>query len=136
MGTTDLRKLALFGIGTTSKAVNVNAQIRENLYAELNGDPEKGGITLYPTPGRDFELNLGNTPIRGLHALGDFRYAVHRNILYQIENDNTFENVGTLISFAGRVDIANNGTQIIIVDGPYGYIYNVKDGTFERITAS
>jgi hypothetical protein len=43
-------------------------------------------------------------------------------------------NIGTLSSSAGRVDITDNGTQIIIVDGPSGYIYNTATATFAQIT--
>lgn len=135
MGTTNLKKLPLFGLGTSSKSANVSAQVRENLYVEITGDPEKGAIALYPTPGRDFELDLGATPVRGLYAVGNFRYAVHRNIFYKIENDNTFETMGTLATGAGRVDMSDNGAQIIIVDGPNGYIYTIETESFEQITA-
>lgn len=134
MGTTDLAPVPLFGIGTLGKSSNVTDQLRTNLYTEISKEPEKSALAMYPTPGYTRQLSFGDTPARGLYAVGVFRYAVHRNNFYKIANDNTFTNIGTLLTSTGRVDISDNGLQIIIVDGPYGYIWDLVALTFTQIT--
>lgn len=134
MGTTNLRPIPLFGIGTFKRSRPVTHQQRLNLYIEINGDAENNVITMYPTPGLSLQLSFGATPCRGLYAVGDFRYAVHRNNFYKIANDNTYTNIGTLLTSSGRVDISDNGLQIMIVDGPNGYIWDLVALTFTQIT--
>lgn len=134
MGTTELRQIPLFGLGTYAKSKPVTSQNRTNLYVEINEDAEKQAISLYPTPGLVLEVDLGLEPIRGLYAVGDYRYAVHRDGLWKIANDNTYEKVGLLATSSGRVDMSDNGIQLIIVDGPNGYIWNVNTSTFTQIS--
>lgn len=117
----NLRPIPLFGIGNAARSVNVSAQDRLNLYVEVNQDPEKHVLTLYPTPGLVSELNLGAFPNRGAYQLGDSLYVVNREKLYRVANDFTTEVLGTLDSTSGRVDMVDNGIQLLIVDGPNGY---------------
>lgn len=134
MGTTNLAPIPLFGIGTFAKSETVNSQERVNLYTETSDDPETTTIHLYPTPGLEFQLSLGADPARGSYAVGDFRYVVNRANVYKIANDNTYTVIGVLLTASGRVDMRDNGTQLIIVDGPNGYIYNMVTLVFTRIT--
>jgi len=124
----------LFGLGNSGKSVNVNAQERLNLYAEVNADPEKSGITLFPTPGLEVFVDLGGNPIRGLWELRGYMYAVCGPTMYRIAPDGTMTNHGLLLTASGRVSIADNGTQIMIADNPNGYIFNVDTLVFEQIT--
>lgn len=132
---TDLGPIPLFGIGNFGKSVNVDAQVRTNLYVEVQREPEKGSLTLYPTPGLVTFVNFGAYPSRGIYKKGDFLYVVNRFTLWRVANDGSMTNIGTLASSAGRVDISDNGTQIIIVDGPNGYIYNTVTLVFAQITS-
>lgn len=129
-----MKPIPLFGIGNFGKSANVTAQERTNLYCEVSQDNEKGRLHLYPTPGLVSSLNFGAYPIRGVHKKGDFRYVVNRDVLWKVANDDSMTNVGTLVTSAGRVDITDNGTQIIIVDGTNGYIYNTNTLVFAQIT--
>lgn len=131
-----LNALPLFGIGNQGKSPNVSAQERLNLYIEVNQDAEKHVLTMYPTPGLVTVVNFGSTPIRGMYDHGGLRYAVHRNKFYSISGDNTTTELGTLVTFSGRVGIADNGTQICIVDGPNGYIFDTGTLAFTQITSS
>lgn len=134
MGTTNLQPIPLFGIGTFAKSENVNSQSRVNLYTEIDEDPETLTMHLYPTPGLVSQLSFGAAPCRGSYAVGDFRYIVNRANVYKIANDNTYTLIGTMLTSTGRVDIRDNGTQIMFVDGPNGYIYNINTLVFVRIT--
>lgn len=129
-----LKPVPLFGIGVTGKSVNVNAQERLNLYCELQTDPETNTLAIYGTPGLAPESNYGSNPARGAYSMGDFKYYVVSDTLWQEANDGTMTNRGTLLTTGGKVNMIDNGTQIIIVDGTYGYIYNTVTTVFAQIT--
>lgn len=131
---TQLGPILLFGLGNVGKSVNVDAQKRTNLYAEINQDAEKSTLSLFPTPGLQVFVNFGGYPTRGLYRKDNFLYVVNRFTLWRVSNDGAMTNLGTLVTSAGRVDISDNGTQIIIVDGPNGYIYNTSTLAFVQIT--
>jgi len=128
-----LKPVPLFGIGTSGKSVNVNAQQRLNLYVEVQSDPETNTTTLYGTPGLVAESNYGANPARGAYSMGDFKYFVNGFTLWQEANDGTKTNRGTLLTSGGLVSMIDNGTQIIIVDGTNGYIYNTSTLVFSNI---
>lgn len=132
---TNLDPIPLFGIGNVGKSVNVDAQKRTNLYVEMQRDAEKGNLTLYPTPGLETFVNFGSYPSRGVYKMGDFLYVVNRFTLWRVANDGAMTNLGSLVTASGRVDFSDNGTQIIIVDGPNGYIYNTSTLAFTQITS-
>lgn len=132
---TSLGPIPLFGIGNVGKSVNVDAQVRTNLYVEVQQDSAKSRLALFPTPGLVTFVNFGAYPSRGIYKKGDFLYVVNRNVLWRVSNDGSMTNVGTLLTTAGRVDITDNGTQIIIVDGTNGYIYNTNTLVFAQITS-
>lgn len=129
-----MNPIPLFGIGNTGRSVNVSAQDRTNLYVEVNTDAEKHVLTLYPVPGKTSFVNFGFYPSRGVHQLGDYLYIVNRNKLWRVANDGSTTSMGTLDTTAGRVDMADNGQQIMIVDGQYGYSLTISSGTFAKIT--
>lgn len=129
-----MRPVPLFGIGNQAKSVNVSAQDRLNVYVEVNADAEKHVITMYGTPGLSSSVDFGAFPSRGWYRLGNFNYIVNRDKLYRVANDGSFVVLGTLLTNAGRVDISDNGVQLIIVDGPNGYILTLATDVFAQIT--
>lgn len=128
-----MNQVPLFGIGNAARSVNASAQERLNLYVEINTDAEKHVLTLYPTPGIVTFVDFGSFPCRGAHQLGDYIYVVNRNTLWKVANDGTKTSLGTLATTEGRVGIADNGIQIIIVDGANGYILTVATDAFAQI---
>jgi Phage stabilisation protein len=130
----NLQPIPLFGIGDVGKSPNVDAQERINLYVEVQKDVQKSVLVMYPTPGLVQFLNLGSTPIRGMWNKGDSLYVAHKNTLYLVANDATTTVLGTLNTYSGRVAFSDNGTQVMAVDGQYGYIYNTDTLTFSQIT--
>lgn len=130
-----LKPVPLFGIGNQGKSANVDAQKRVNLYVEVQSDPEKNILTLYPTPGLTTFVNFGLNPIRGIYERGDVLYVAVGISLYSLNNAGVSTLLGTLSSTSsGRVYFADNGTQVMLVDGPNGYIYNVNTLVFAKIT--
>lgn len=131
-----LRPIPLFGIGNQGKSVNVDAQERVNLNIEINSDSEKHVLTLYGTPGIITWVNFGATPVRGKYEKGDLMYVVHRNKLYAIANNGTATERGTLATYSGRVRFSDNGTQIALVDGANGYVFNTSTLAFTQIASA
>lgn len=119
----NVRQIPLFGIGNKARSVNVSDQDRLNLYVEVNQDPEKHVLTMYPMPGLTSFVDFGAFPSRGAYQLGNFNYLVNRDTLYRVANDGSFVALGTLLTDSGRVGMSDNGIQLMIVDGPNGYIY-------------
>jgi hypothetical protein len=120
----DLTPIPLFGLSNKSRAPSVTDQERVNLYSEISPDGERGGkIAMYCPPGLTPQSNYGASPNRGAWSHGDFKYVVNRDKLYKEANDGSFVEVGTLLTSGGIVDMIDNGNQLMIVDGTYGYIY-------------
>jgi hypothetical protein len=131
----NLKPVPLFGLGNFSRSAPVNDQERVNLFSEIETDPQRGSkITLYSPPGLTATVNYGAEPPRGIWSKGDFKYVVNRNKLWKEANDGTAVEVGTLLTSGGLVDMSDNGTQLCIVDGTYGYIFTFATDTLAQIT--
>mgnify|MGYP001603298946 CR=1 FL=1 len=129
-----LKPIPLFGVNTKGKSPTVTTQRHLNLYAEIQKEAEKAKVTFYGTPGLElFSSVNGDTPIRGWIAVGTLIYYVHRGTLYQINNAGTRTSRGTLNTTSGQVDMAYDGTLILIVDGTNGYTYTIASTTFAQI---
>lgn len=117
---------SLFGIGLADRSLNVSAQGRLNLYLEFR--PEEDGIRIvaHPTPGLSLFVDFGDTPVRGMHAVGNLLYVVHRGHFWEVNNAGTMTSRGTLLTTSGRVYFADNGTDIMIVDGSFGYTFDTS----------
>lgn len=83
------------------------------------------------------ELTLPQAPVRGLWRVSSTGavYAVGGNGLYQIFADSSFKFVGRLKTESGAVSMSDNGVELIIVDGIYGYLLTLSSGVFKVITA-
>jgi hypothetical protein len=125
----------IFGIGNQGKSLDVDAQIRTNLYVEVNNDAEKNILTLYPTPGLTLFADFGAAPCRGIWEVSGVLYVVNQNKLYALLNNGLFTAIGTLLTSEGLVSISDDGTQICIVDGVYGYIFDRSTLVFTQIVS-
>lgn len=128
-------RIPVFGMGTASKSPFVTAKVLQNMYAETRPQGEKSSMVGYQTPGQNLFVDFGATPPRGaleFDALS-VSYVVHRGVFYEVNNAGVATNRGTLLTTSGRVSISDNGTQVMIVDGTYGYIYNTSTLVFAQI---
>lgn len=95
---------------------------------------ENGKIVLYGTPGLTSRVLLAaDSEVRGSIAYGDYLYAVCGTGFYKVDKDWSKTLIGTVDSSRGHVDIKTNGTDMVIVDGHKGYLYNL-DSTLSVIT--
>lgn len=127
-------KIPFVGPAYTGRSKNVNSQRCVNLYPEIDGFGGKNVLVLYGTPGLELFIYLSAYSMRGMHVMGDHLYAVSGGKLYRVAADGTFVEKGTLNTSAGRVSMDDNGTQVMVVDGPYGYVYDSGADTFSQIT--
>lgn len=122
----------IFGTGQTGKSVTVTRQRHLNVYGEIQKDQDKAPLVFYGTPGTTLRKSFGDTPVRGWIAIGDLYYLVHRGTLYSVDNAGTATSLGTLNTTSGRVDMAYDGTLILMVDGTNGYTLTLPS-TFAQI---
>lgn len=131
-------RLNVFGVGQASKNAYVTSKALINMYCEARPMGEKSAMVAYRTPGLNlFSEFPGAVVGRGAWSFEktDIAYFVVGNILYQLDGTGTQTQLGILSTSMGRVSISDNGTQIMIVDGTYGYIYTtVLPATIASIT--
>ncbi len=126
-------QIPFVGPAYTDRSVNVNAQRCVNLFPEINDAGGKNNVVLYGTPGLELFVNVSANPVRGMYAFKDYLYVVSYNKFYEIRADGVVTEKGTLSTTSGRVSMADNGNQLMIVDGAYGYIYDASNNTFQQI---
>jgi len=128
-----MARYQLFGTGLKGKSANATAQHRLNLYLENRSENDKTPMMAIGTPGKTIRFTFGETPLRGHKAVGDLFYAVHRGTFYSVNNAAIKTVLGVLLTTSGRVSIQDNGNIIQIVDGLYGYTYDISTNTFAQV---
>jgi len=114
------------------RSKSINAQQSINLFPVYDKEG-KTVISMYGTPGLKEFCATGGTIVRALHVMGDFLYAVVGASVYQITSAGVATLLGVITTLSGHVSTADNGTQLLIVDGTaYGHI--VTTGTLTDIT--
>ncbi len=124
-----MRFQGFIGPTYTLQSVNVDCQRCINLYPEI--DEQQTGAemevaSLVSTPGLRTLATLPTGPVRGVFtdSLGNL-WAVGGNRLYQVSNLWAVTLVGTLNTSEGPVSFCDNGIQVVLVDGPYGYSWTI-----------
>lgn len=122
-----------------SRAITFDSQRCINLFPEIDESQQgkEGQIGfLVGTPGLRLLTTLpGTGRVGGLYtASNGMCFAITDNKLYRIKSDWTYIELGTLCTTSGPVCMCDNGVQLVIVDGAYGYIYTFSARSFEKIT--
>lgn len=118
-----------------SKSSNLSAQRLINLFFEPDesGNGKSEG-TLHGFPGLKSFVSLGTSePCWGAHSMGDLLFVVNGNNVYKIESDGAATDMGSIGTVLSHVDMANNGTDVIIVKSD-GTAYLVNSSTLVQIT--
>jgi len=123
-------QLPLLGPGIDGRSKSVTAQKRQNLFMEVKQEKDKSNLVAYGTPGLKLFANFGNNPARGMWwwESKSTLFIVVYNKLYEVFSDGAFVVVGELNSTSGNVSMADNGLQLIIVDGQNAYIFQPNTG--------
>lgn len=133
-----MRFPGFIGPSYTLGSVNVDCQNCINFYPEANilgTGKEHESMWLAPTPGLKRLATLPTGPVRALwRASNDTLYAVGGDKLYLVSSAYVATEIGTLQTSTGPVSIADNGLQLVIVDGTYGYGMDLPNSGFVLIT--
>jgi hypothetical protein len=119
-------KLPFIGGAYRGRSVNLNAQVCRNFF--IGVDPKDNfPVSLIGTPGSTLKWTLGGGPIRGSLSTDSYVYHVSGQKLYRNQSL-----IGTLALGTSRVQMAFNGTVLLLVDGTRGYTWD--GATFAAIT--
>ncbi len=137
-----MRFPGFIGPSYTLDSRNVDSQRCVNLFPEVNelGTGKEAEVAaLVRTPGLRLLLTLAKNPIRGVYCASNGElYAVGGDKLYSISDAWVATEVGTMADPAtvgtGPVSMADNGTTLVVVDGTYGYTWNMSTDVFATIT--
>jgi hypothetical protein len=87
----------------------------------------------YGTPGMIAAVDL-DYEIRGLHVAGAYVYAVAGSNIVKVDSSGTETVLGTMATNSGIVQMADNGTQLLIVDGTSGRIVTLSTGDVTTVS--
>jgi len=132
-------EIPFVGGAYTGKSVNQNTQECINLFPVVDNRGGKNQIYLYGTPGiSQFSTIVTedeDTVNRGSWVLGNRLYTIVKNTVYSVNTFGDKTSIGTISTSSGNVFFADNGAEIIIVDGTSnGYI--ISGGVLTAITDS
>ena len=116
------------GGSTPAQSVVIDNQEAINWYPSKEDPGAKAPVTMKPTPGLKYLFDAGLGPARsnGIEFMEKL-YFISNNKLVEINADMTAgTEVGTLNTSEGRCSMAASPTELLIVDGTDGYLW---DGT-------
>lgn len=133
-----MRFPGFIGPSYTLQSKNVDCQRCVNLYPEINAlgtGKEREVASLVPTPGLRLLATIGTGPIRGQWTAsnGDL-FVVSYNQVYKVASDWTSTLIGSLNTSSGPVSIADNGLQLVVVDGADAWSWDFDAETFTELT--
>lgn len=117
---------------------SIGEELLDNFYLEFASSPT--AKTKYYQIGRQglrlLQASTQSAACRGLFTTASKRtFGVFGQYLYEIQTQGTTKSrVGTLKSYTGTVRFAENGSQVILVDGQFGYTYDLTGNVFAQIT--
>lgn len=117
------------------EAITFDNQRCVNLYPILSeSGTSKSVVALRSTSGLELFCTIGGGAIRGGIESSNRAFFVSGDTFYEVFENGTSTNHGTLDTATGLVDIEENPTQVMITDGQFGYIFNKTTDTFTKIT--
>ena len=111
----------------TLRSKFVDTQETVNFYPEMEIPSSKNVTALIGTPGLKLFCTLPSSAgIRGQYATSTNRlFACADNKVYEITTSGAFSVIGQLTTASGLVGMADNGNQLLIVDGIAAYIFDL-----------
>ncbi len=110
-------KIPFLGGSYEGRSKSINAQQSINLFPVYDQHEGKEVIAMHGTPGLLEFVATGGTIVRGIHIMGSYMYAVVAAVVYEITTAGVATSLGSLTTSTGHISMADNGTQLLIVDG-------------------
>ena len=128
-------KIPIVGPSYQMDSRRFDVQRTINLYPLVSeNENSKDIVALKKCPGTSVYRTVGSGPIRGCISTSRGRaFVVSGFDLYEITATGS-TNLGSLNTATSRVSIAENGDQVMIVDGMDGWIFTQSTDTFAQIT--
>lgn len=134
-----LKRVKIFGEGVFSRSPVITRQRRLNCYLEIRKDQDKSSIVCYGTPGLKLAFNSAtplNNPSRGLVGNNTALYSVAGSVVKSLSATGQTLQQGLIGTSSGLVGLALNPTQLLIVDGSSGYIFNPATGSVVTVAGA
>jgi hypothetical protein len=106
----------------TARSPQLISQQAINCFVETTPKDAVTAVPVYGTPGLKIFSRVGNGPINGLHVFGNYLYALSAGALFKIDLQGNSTLIGQT-SLGNIVSMADNGSQMVMVDGSGGWIY-------------
>ena len=116
------------------RSLPVSAQRLVNWLPEAQPADAKARVVLLPSPGLVLFATLPQGPVRAMHVMGATLYAVGGGALYRVTSAGAVTFVGN-IDGHGAVSMADNGTQVIVVEPVSRKAWVATETTFQQITS-
>lgn len=129
-------RIPFIGPSYNVEAISFDCQRSINLYPIVSeSGTSKSSYALRKTAGLKLFATAPSGPIRGaISSTSGRAFLVSGPNFVELKDDASVTTLGTLNTQAGRVSIAENNTQIMVVDGREGWIFTKSTNTWVQIT--
>lgn len=129
--------MALPIVGPSYTLATRKADIQRSVNLHLVGmeTPGKAPFIMDSVPGLNLFASMG-AAVRGIVQAANRLFVAAGSTLYEVSATGVPTVRGTLSSSAGVVSMAYGITQLVIVDGPNGYVLTLATNVFQQITSS
>lgn len=119
-------EIPFIGQAYTLPSLNAAFQRCLNWYPEGVPGETKGKIILKQRSGQKLFATVTGANRKIFATSKDRLFSVNGNKLTEISPSGTLTERGTISTLSGNVDMADNGDELVIVDGTNGYIFNLQ----------
>lgn len=105
-----------------SRVTQLDAQRCINMYVERSPPDAQTQVPVLGCPGMRQLGAMGTGPIFGMHVMNNVQYVVSGQQLFSLNPDGGTILIGS-VGVSGLVSMADNGQQVVMVDGQTGWIY-------------
>lgn len=123
-------RVNLFGIGTQSESPAVTAQKRINCRVEMRQEQDRTNYVVTRRAGlKGWSSTLADAENRGMWAVNTLStptlFVVQGSSLWAFTYSSAVTFIGSLQTSSGNVSMVDDGVNLMIVDGQFGYYYNM-----------
>lgn len=115
-------RVPFVGSSATARSLDACPERTVNLYLELDQGSPRAPVALYPMPGLVLLTTLAGGAHRGAIESNDYGYFVAGSHIYRVDAAGTVVDCGPITTSTGRVGMATNGAEVLVVDGTKGWL--------------